>query len=559
MQATNISARPPGHASRCKALINGRASRPNQAACNALEVYDSSLNNSFSDNAVIYTPNAKVLRNSFAGAGAGWDGTAATASVSGDNIRFGGVDIVIADNIIQQAAGWGVDLVSARSVRIDGNFFDNNGRMIVMTTGTAGPLGTGALRLFKSGHVTVCGNTFSESASAFENDVSATPIAAAAHVTFSGNSDTVAFCGNVYLPIATSASNGTSGSSLSSVLIHPDFDYDAVDADGTLPVLTNITIADNAAPQNIGVFSPGAAQAVAGQNVTPVPNYTNGLLLSYGPTTTVNIAPGRATDSTAASVILLPVQCTITSTMIGAGGLDVVGGLAKNATYNVFVISGPGGSNPSCIASLNTVPSFLKAGAYYSLSTQGMTVAGSPMIYNVGQTVTTNPDGSMHYSGPNNLTMNPLAGMAVGDLITGMNIPDTTIASLPAFNANNITTNISGSATDCIKLPNITSATTLVGFNIAGPSILPSTYIDSAAATCTLNHFHYHLSQPPAGPVNSVNIAIGGNFTITTVAKALTTSSLGPPFAPSLLTVYVGLYRSVGQFATDGSGNIKSF
>ena len=259
------------------------------------EAYDSSFNSSYDDNVIIATPNAKVIRNSLAGAGTGFD-PKATTPLSGTNLKFGGVDIVIADNIIQQAAGWGVNLVKARSVRMTGNFFDNNGRSIPSTATTLSP--TGALAISSSAHVTVCGNTFSESAAGSEGISGLT----AAHVYFMGNDDSVSFCGNVYLPIVTSASNASGNSDFSSVLIHPDYSFDA--APGTS--VTNVSIADNPAPQNMSFLSPQATQ-VLNESISNklIPGYISGLGLSITGLTTVEIAAGTGTDSSNAGLIIL--------------------------------------------------------------------------------------------------------------------------------------------------------------------------------------------------------------------------------------------------------------
>ena len=357
--------------------VNVRAGSSGSGGAN-LELYDSSFVNPLTDNADIFSPNAKVVRNSFAGAGAGYSGS--PAMQSGTNVRFTGVDIVLSDNIIQQAAGWGVDIGTARSVRISSNFFDNNGKLITGMVGGAS-YATGALRIGGSGHVTVCGNTFSESAGA---SVGSTANYYSAHVTFAGNVDTVSFCGNVYLPLHGSNSNSGMQTTPGAVMIHPDYDFEVDNT--TSPVLTNIAIADNPAPQNLGVMSPNAALYLPNPPSSGVPNrYLAGLTMVYHSGSTLTVKAGAAVDGSNTVVINIPTPgCPIDFTLNGAGGLDM-GGAAPKTTYFIYVISGPGGANPSCMASTSLTPSFVNTSNTYKIKTQGMTFMGSSTVYAVGQ------------------------------------------------------------------------------------------------------------------------------------------------------------------------------
>ncbi|HEY6578574.1 MAG TPA: right-handed parallel beta-helix repeat-containing protein [Rhizomicrobium sp.] len=93
------------------------------------------------------------------------------------NITFTGSDVVIADNIVQQARGWAIAAQGARQMRILGNYFDNNGK---------GDLGTGAIDIENSGLVTITGNTFHRTGGASEG------VATTSHVFFEGADDSSA-------------------------------------------------------------------------------------------------------------------------------------------------------------------------------------------------------------------------------------------------------------------------------------------------------------------------------------------------------------------------------
>ncbi len=83
-----------GHSYLSGGYYNVKAVAPGSgSAQHNFELYDSSLNNSVSDNLLIYSANAKVSRNSIAGAGA------SNIDLSGDS------DVLVSDNINQQASG----------------------------------------------------------------------------------------------------------------------------------------------------------------------------------------------------------------------------------------------------------------------------------------------------------------------------------------------------------------------------------------------------------------------------------------------------------------------
>ncbi len=430
-------------------------------------------------------------------------------------------------------------------MRIVGNFFDNNGK---------GSAGTGAVEILNSANITICGNTFHRSAAYTEQSGASQP-PYPAHITFSGNVDSVSLCGNVYLP-SFNPQNSTTSSSYDSVTMRPDYDYDVVPGS----TLTNIAIADNPAPQNIDVCSPAAAPLLNCPNTTqppqnnlPAANVLTGLALAnYGsPSEAVAVAPGAATDSSGSTVITIPLTtnpipgCEVNLAYQGANGLDV-GTVAVNTTYYFFVISGPGGANPSCMASASLTPSFKNTGNTYKLSQTATTTNGSEIVFAVGGNLSTP-------------TSNPLAGMAVGDLIksTGyiQDMTPTTITSLQSFSLNRL----SGSTSLGSSNVNFSAGTSLTGaasgMAVAGPQLTPGTLITAVNTGCGTTPC-ISISPAANGPVSSQSFWISGGYTITLSQAAIQSST------PTVtVNVYAGLYRMIGALrtVTTGTPNVVSF
>lgn len=507
-----------------------------------LEIYDSSLNNAVNDNALIKTPNSKVVRSAISGAGA-------------DNLYFSSSDIVIADNIIQQAQGWGINAYSARLMRITGNYFDNNGKQPVTTSPAMG-----AVRIDNSANLTICGNTFHRSGGGGEG-VSGV---ITSHIYFAGTDDAISLCGNVYLP----------GETLSVPivgLVRPDYDFDADPA----ATLTNITIADNPAqqnvaatggPQNLGVFSPNAATLLAASvNPQVARNSLTGFTISNDPTvgTKVNITGGSAADSTNSATISLPNGCSVdlAQSTNGLGGLDV-GNVHQNMTYYFFAVSGPGGS-PGCMASASPVPSFQNVvGASYRLTQTANTLQGSKVVYNAG--------GPTEGSSGNGL-INPLAGFAVGDEVTGDNIPACSptcprITSLSSYELGTAgsTSNGSNVIQGLLSVANV-SVGMSVSDGTTNDQYIPQsgtngnyvTGVDSPS--CTPNPpFHCVTIANGTGVVGQTGIPVyfGGNFTVTLDTPANGSTALG---SNATIKVHTGLYRMVGALYTTANTNVVSF
>jgi hypothetical protein len=499
-----------------------------------LEIFDSSLVNSMGDNVVVTSANSKIVRNVIAGAGAAAlaHGCANTTASLGNNITFSSSDIVIADNTIEQAQGWGIDIESGRLLRITGNHFDSNGLSLTSSSNA-----TGGVKIATSGSITLCGNTFNASGSGAEGVSGLTT----SHIYFFGQDDSISLCGNSYLPAVAS---GSPPNQTPSVFVAPDYDYDA----NAGAILTNVSIADNPAPQVGGssVFSLNAIAALTSSNVGQIPqNYFAGLTLSNATLTSnvINIAPGSAADSTGSAMITVPsTGCTVT---IGGGSYGLnrldVNSFAANTTYFYFVVSGARGANPSCMASANPTPSFLNA--TYTIPLIGYTDTGSKLVYNVG--------------GPDALGMsatqvgaNTLASVAVNDYVTCSCLSGPAqITSLTPFkyqpSPGSFT--ISGS---CISGSGIGSAGLQINMLVSGPSIPANDYV-TLVNTGACGASSVTLNAAATGTTGTVTFA--GNYTMTLNAAA--TGPNYPGGGGVAFTVHHGLYRLAGELYTTGGGS----
>lgn len=515
-----------------------------------LQIYDSSLNNATHDNAYIKTANGKLVRNAFAGAG-------------NDNIYFTNSDIVIADNIIEQGGGWGIEADSGRLMRITGNYFDNNGKNIPLP----GAIAIGAIRINNSGSLTICGNSFHRSGGGAEG----LPGYATAHIYFSGTDDTVSLCGNVYFPGETLGDNIMG-------LVRPDYDFDADPA----TILTNITIADNPAPQNVapaqgtpqnlGVFSPNAAKLLAASvNPQVPPNFVTGLALSndLSVATKVNIAAGSAADSTNSTAIAVPTGCSVDlgSSTKGLGALDK-GNVQPNTTYYFFVVAGYGGSaaggSQNCIASTSLTPTFRNVAiAPYQFTLKVNTLMSSLVLFNAG-----GPANGINTGGP----LNPLAGLLIGDEITApiSNIPGCSlgcpkITSLSSYElqTNGDTSPGSNVVQNLVSVANVSFGMSISdgtsSANYIPQSAITGNYVTGVDSPCTPNppkHCVNIAANATGTATSGIPIYFGGNFTIALDQAATATTGLGSNVS---ITINGGLYRMVGALYTDSTSSIVKF
>jgi hypothetical protein len=162
------------------------------------------------------------------------------AGAGGEGVRFGGADITVANNVIEQSAGIGLDLTGADKISVGGNFFDDNGQ---------GLNGGAAIEINNTSIASICDNHLTG------NGEYSSPYPAQIH--FGGTNDGVVLCGNSY---------GTENQT-GDVTLKPSYAYDA--DPGT--VLTNSHLYESPPPQVLGaVNSPNAVPVLSSLQVPQV-------------------------------------------------------------------------------------------------------------------------------------------------------------------------------------------------------------------------------------------------------------------------------------------------
>jgi len=549
-------------------LAQGRYNVSDAATTSNLQIYDSSINSSYSHGVYLTSSSAKISRNSIAGAGSknpapgdvGDDIYIAPAGVAPSGISS---DILISENIIQQAQGWGLNANNTRFLRAISNYFDDNGKQVT-SGGTATLAG---IQIANSSLVSICGNTFHRSAAGSQGTSTPTspPASYTYHVHFTGADDSVSLCGNVYLPGVTNGSTGLAPP----IQIRPDFNYDADPA----AVLTNFSIQDNPASQNYGVYSPGsttpnAVTLLQSSNIALVPqNFFSGLTLSNvaGSSSQVKIARGAAADSTNSAILTLSSPCTVdlSATTPGLGAVDIAP-VQPHTTYYFFVVAAPGGGSANCIASQSQTPSFQNAGAY-ALTPKTYTIAGSQLVFNAGNSSATPAMPTVS----SNLAKNPLAGLAVGDAVTGGGFGSSfsSITSLsPYYQSWNGTTN-GGSPLVTFSVSVMPPLSGVVPYMVVnGPQILIGSFVTvvcPTSSTCLYASPSLSACSPvPCVTLNqTVNgtgmntgpVTFGGNFNFAASPAASSTTY------PDAVMALGGLYRLVGALYTQTGTDVVPF
>ena len=215
-----------------------------------LQLKDAQLVNSGADNiALSGCPNVRVIGNVIAGA-------------NGRGVAFGGTDITVSNNVIEQSAGTGLDLSGAAKVSVNGNFLDDNGK---------GVNGGAAIEIDNTTTASICNNHMTG------NGEYSAPYPA--QVYFAGTNDGVVFCGNAY-----GTENQTGDATLK-----PSYAYDA--HQGTL--LTNSHLYESPPPQVLGaVNSPRAVPILSPLQVPQVaPGQIDGFTLANAGAAKVTMAP----------------------------------------------------------------------------------------------------------------------------------------------------------------------------------------------------------------------------------------------------------------------------
>lgn len=428
-------------------------------------------------------------------------------SSGGNGVTFGGDDLTISGGVIEESQGNGLDLEMAQFVTAGDVYLDQNGK---------GASGGAAIRIANSNTVSVCGNHIHRSG----NDN-----AGSAHIFFSGTSDNIDFCGDVYV----------TGQPSNDLTVRPYYVYDADPA----TVLTNSHFYENPARQIAAVWSPNAVALGLPNLQAPriVHNNFGGLQLKNDSVTAnqVDVLAGAAADSTNSAVIQTN-GCNVNTGNNGPGGLDE-SSLKKNETYFFFVISDAGGSSPSCLGSVHLVPNFKIAnfsGTPYLLSTTGWTQSGSTEVYNVSTSLGVVP------------------GIAVDSSDSPDPIPTgTTVSALETSNAtatgswscspscSNTITVVSSSGTIRNGMLIVDTTGGCIPNNALVQSYTPPTITLSANTTCS--------SQTPTS-----NLALSSGQQ---VSLSLATTQTGLAH----LKFSTGLYRMVGALYTDATPNIVAF
>jgi hypothetical protein len=427
-------------------------------------------------------------------------------------VVFGGRDLTLADGVVEQSGGIGLDLTGATYASVTGNFFDDNGK---------GPSGGAAIEINGTSTVSICGNHISGN-----DEYSTKP----AEIRFEGSNDGINLCGNTY------AAESQTGD----VTLKPDYVYDA--AAGT--VLTNSHLYETPTPHMRGIYSDNAAKVVAPLQVPRiVPNYLSGFTLSNDASKKINIAPGEAANSSASAIIQNALTCNVDLAASGASGLDS-GSVAGSTTYFYYSIAQAGGSMPGCIASTSpSRPSFRQSSSSdYAIFTKYRSVMGSPLLYNVKS----------------------VAGIVAGDEIKDDSyIPiGTVVASVGTVTVNQVGSIASDQHTITVADTSqiaygmaISDAALFAGCSItAQPLIGDGTTILSVTSGTT---FTITPNASNTGTISGDCMTVsGGNVIQMSNNAAATTPTTG--MLPSA-KVFTGAYRLLGALYTDSSSNVIGF
>lgn len=459
-------------------------------------------------------PNSRLLGGIFSNAGQ-------------TNIDFSSVEGTIADGVVQESQGVGIDLTGASQVSIVGMHIQGNGM------GTNAGQGTGAGILINNANtISICGNHLEGNGG--DADAPATLPAISMYssqIYFSGTLDSINLCGNVYEPQVNN----------NDAALLPLYVYDA--DPGT--IITNLHLHDSPSSQASGqVYSPVAAGVLPQLQVPHVPlGEISGLTLlndSVSAADTVDIASGEASDSSNSVTIQLASTCADDLSHGGQQGLDA-GTFSKQETYFFFVISTASGGHPSCIASANQRPSFVNTTGTGTLPSPylqtftGLTYPGVPYLYNIsslssaaavepGQTVQC----SCISSGSATVTSSGSVTTYVTNAVNGSSSTITFSGGLPTNIGPSMTISDAGNGSN--------SATCTAGKLIKGGTIISSI----TPATNTIN-----LSQVTNSGSTVTNdcLTIAGGYAI---GLSSAPSSTGTATA----TIYNGLYRLVGALYT---------
>jgi hypothetical protein len=495
--------------------------------------------------------NIRLIGDLISGNGDGGTvGSTYTPPLDGNGVYFAGQELTVADGVIEEAGGVGLNLNGAIQVSVQDMYFDQNGKFF----------GNSAINIDNTSYATICGNHIHRS-----GGFPVTPVTAS-QIYFLGANDNINLCGNIYYP-------DYSGNEAT---LRPLYAYDA--ASNT--TLTNTHLYEQPSPHASGqVLSPAAALLLAPLQVPQFTNEITGLTLSNSspstPSAIVDIAAGSAADSTGTALIQMPPvtgapACVVNlgSSTFGVNALDVSPAITAGTTYFLYAISGAGGSNngataSNCIASTSsTGPSFINTGTAYSLTTTA-TVSGST-LYNVAS----------------------IAGVKAGDLVFNSTYlhTGTTVQSVGTSTHYLAVTPYTGGGGSCATSSPYDCYTVLYpGSPVVQQNMEVSdsktNQIANGSGPCTsggmggqgfiANNTTIAMVNPGGSLPHVIKLSIaypiptiatdcftysGGN-TITLSSNAITNST-----TPFTITIYTGLYRMLGAlYAPVGSSDIVQF
>lgn len=468
------------------------------------------------------------------------------SQTSSDGILYQGTQGFVEQNIFQQNYGNGFTCLGSQ-LALFGNYSDDNG---LKGSSTSNFLFSGC------DAASVVGNIFYRSAGATEGTIHPT-----SQVFFQNENDSISLAGNADFV----------GNDLDAPQMRPDYDIELKNTSGT--TVTDFSYADSATPQNAvsssqnGVFGPNGAPLIGAAYQPVQENYFAGLptriVATPPPQQELNIQPGVAADSLNAQLLTLPIACTVNLANSGVGGLDSPP-LHSSTQYNYFIFAQGGNASPTyCIASAQSAPNFVQAGAPKA-TLYGFATQGSYTLINVTPTLCT-LSGAI-WTCPN---QNPFGGIAVGDAVTdSANFipPNTTVAALSSINATLTGVTTQGSTV----VGNLSSTSNLyigemVGDGNAGTWFAANTYIVSISPTNACGMILppcLTLTQPALANSNAANpahLAVSGLHALTLNNQAVSGSSswcTGNPCNTSgadVISVYNDRYRLVASLYTDSN------
>jgi hypothetical protein len=441
-------------------------------------------------------------------------------------VAFYGADMTLADGVVEQSNGVGIDLETANLVSISANLIDHNGK-----SPPSPPLmPSQPTNIFINGgnHISICGNHIQGGG----DSVPTTAGQYSSQIYLENSIDNFSLCGNVY----------TANTGHTDVIYTPQYVFDAPagPAPGAPPgaTLTNSSINESPETQAVGVYSPNTAPLLPQLAAPRAPTgFISGLTLSNSGLQSVNIAPGEASDSSGAASIVLPVTCPVNMATNGIGGLDA-GNIAPSTTYYFYVIANPGGGNPNCMASTNaTAPVFTDHsfhGTGYRIAIKGSTTYGYNAVVNA----------------------NTIGGAAVNNTLSTTDAGVTAFTNAPIGSfatASPVTLGVSGMPSQPVLYYTCSSCTLYYGMQITDTQncIQPNTIIESFSASAGM----ITLSQN----LGSCTLSAATAYASVAQEIVLSGATASSNNANTDITIYAGIYRLVGALYTDSSSNVVKF